>query len=131
MSIYLTTNDVEEVAALAAIQLTRADYLTKAVWAVRIRQEELVASGIRVATKSGTTGVPKIDKLHRNLYAPAGFATLTRLLLRAQETGEDRVRQVKRPVLAYQIGNFRQLPNGEISEKRRTKCERILTALSS
>lgn len=131
VSVYLCLSHTDEVSALAALQLTRGDSLTKAVWAVRIHESELSAASVRIAPTTGNTGVHRVDALHRDLHATnESFVQLTRTLLRAQRSGEDRVRQVKQAVLELRLRGFAELPKAEISDPARRRCQRILSALA-
>lgn len=100
VSVFRATTPEAELRIVAAQQLTKSG-VDKDAYILRLRPRDVAACRILVHEEQGETGVPEVDREHRNLRSPDPkvYRELCRLVFEQQRKGADLVRQFKRNVI--------------------------------
>lgn len=130
VSVYKVCDPVEEARVVAACQLGRGQTPRKPILAVRFYSHELKILDISVAASLGATGVPSVDRAHRDISGNAeSYIRLTDVVLARQKEGHDRVRRMMRTRLLFQFRTF-LVDNGvPVSQRARKQCQQLIKAL--
>ena len=127
VSVYEVRCPIEELRAVAAVQLGRGSTPKSAVIAVRFSSSELKVAGIRVVRSGGTTGVPSVDRMHRDLAGNgASYGRLAEVVLERQRNGDDRVRRVGPNRLVHQFRRFLNNEGQAMSPRARKQCQDLV-----
>jgi hypothetical protein len=123
-STYEVAGELEETQVVAAHLLTDTRPKIEPRYIVRIRQPDLVATGVQAADSVlGTTGLVWVDFRHRDLVGGRDqLQALVGTILQRLEEGEDRVRRFGGPQLRWALSQFQALP----TEERPTHTAAIL-----
>ncbi len=129
-SLYWASSIIEEVEIAAAHSLTDLGPSLKPAYLLRIELSDLTASSAdkQLSDKNpGTTGVVRVDFLHRELLeAGSCLDDLVRVIWERYEAGEQRFRWVGPPVLRRQLALFCSLSDREVIQEAKRRCRHKL-----
>jgi hypothetical protein len=132
VSVYKVYGAVEEAGVVAACQLNRGQTPRKPILAIRFYARELNMAGLRVAYSPGETGVPWVDRAHRDISGNgASYRRLAEIILARQREGYDRARRMMSTRLLFQFRKFLSDDKAPISERAQQKCQELIKALDA
>ncbi|WP_428265077.1 hypothetical protein [Haliangium sp.] len=128
VSVFLATDAIEEVEAVAATSLGRHGLsIRRPAYALRVPREALAEFDIQVIESHGDTGVEHVDSRHADLYASIEqYAALVRYLLNEQLQGQDLVRAISGAALWRRFELFAELPDSGLHASSRKQVKSLL-----
>jgi hypothetical protein len=129
VSVYECKDHGDEVAVASALNVARNKAPKSPVLLLRMPAWMVRRFDIRVSQTTGTTGIGRVDAMHRDLLGkPSSFHDITVCLLEERCLGLDLVRQVQPPSLLRCYLYFVGLPAEEVSEDTREKARKLVSS---